>query len=155
MDGAPDPGQHLQGGCACGAIRFAVAPGDWDIADCHCRMCQRAVGAASVTWLTASAAAVRLVAGTPRWWRSSPRAERGFCAACGTSLLFRAIGGGESVDLCVASFDDPSSLGPARHIWTASRQPWVHTDPALPHHADGGPDWSPPLPSSPVTSGLR
>lgn len=145
----------LTGGCACGAVRYALHQPPSDVADCHCRACQRATGALGVTWGSVSAHDLHLVRGEPRWWRSSASAERGFCERCGTSLFFRGLssGGrsGELLDLTIASLDEPAAFPPQRAIWTASRPPWVHLDPSLPAHADGGPDWQPePVPEAPT-----
>jgi GNAT superfamily N-acetyltransferase len=154
VSGAPEGRRDLgwemsflqTGGCACGAVRFEVE-GPLEVGDCHCRMCQRAVGAAYVTWASADAAALRLVQGEPRWWRSSASAERGFCAWCGTSLFFRSSG--RQVDITVAAFDEPALLPPTFAIWTTSRLPWVHLDAQLPAFEDAGPDWQPEPPSAP------
>ncbi len=140
------------GGCACGAIRFEVPGRRMNIGNCHCRMCQRSVGAPFVTWASVRAERLRLIQGEPRWWRSSVAAERGFCPACGSSLFFRAAGGGATVDIVVCAFDYPEELRPAYQIWTESRQPWVHLDPELPAYEGSGPDWSPapPRPQTPA-----
>lgn len=127
----------MTGGCACGAVRFIVNGPPRDIGECHCRRCQRAVGAASVTWATIEVERVEIL-GAPAWWRSSAVAQRGFCPACGTSLFLRADG--DWIDVTVAAFDEPVRLAPRYHIWTASRQPWVALDPCLPAYRDGGPD---------------
>jgi len=45
--------QHNEGGCFCGAVRYAlIGPPDWS-SHCHCRSCQKAVGAAFTTWVGA------------------------------------------------------------------------------------------------------
>lgn len=140
------------GGCACGAIRFEVHGRRMVVADCHCRICQRVAGAPVVTWASIRAERLRLLRGEPRWWRSSVAAERGFCADCGGSLFFRAVGGGPTLDVAVCAFDAPEELRPAFQIWTSSRQPWVHLDPALPSYEASGPDWTPtpPRPRTPA-----
>ena len=53
-----------------------------------------------------------------------------FCPRCGTQLVFERTepGAAAEVDVTVASLDDPASLRPDRHIWTASRIPWFDTD---------------------------
>lgn len=144
---------QYEGGCACGALRYEVQGEELDIGDCHCRMCQRAVGAGFVTWATVSARRVTW-RGQAQWWRSSAQAERGFCARCGTSLFFRAIPAGDTLDITVASFDAAAKLAPTFAIWTASRLPWVHLDPALVTYPDAGPDGS-PAPVPVAHEGLR
>lgn len=126
------------GGCACGAVRFELDGDPLDIAECHCRMCQRSVGAASVTWATVHRERLS-VRGAPTWWRSSAAAERGFCGGCGATLFFRPHEGAV-IDVTVAAFDHPGSLAPRANIWTEAKAPWVHLDPAVPIYADGGPD---------------
>jgi hypothetical protein len=125
------------GGCACGAIRYTIGATS-DVGDCHCRTCRRSVGAAYVTWATVAPEAL-VIRGTPRWWASSPRAERGFCPDCGTSLFFRPRAGG-FVDVTVASLDAPEGLPPRYAIWGADRLPWAPLDPTLPLHEEDGPD---------------
>ena len=138
------------GGCLCGAVRWELAPVELSVANCHCRLCQRAVGAAVVAWATAPAAALTLLRAEPAWYRSSAAAERGFCPTCGTSLFFRARAPDGPVDLTVASFDHPEDLAPTSEIWTTSRQWWVPLTPGVPAHAEAGPDWVPTAPEPPV-----
>lgn len=150
------PPTHIHtGGCACGAVRYEIQGRRLNIGDCHCRMCQRSVGAAFVTWASLRRERLRFVRGEPAWWRSSVSAERGFCARCGTSLLFRPLSDAPFLDVTVASFDEPGALGPSYAIWTESRQPWVHLDPDLPTYPESGPDWTPgtpaPLPTDTLT----
>lgn len=137
------------GGCACGAVRYELLGDDLDVADCHCRMCQRAVGAGFVPWATVALARLRVVGGAPRWWRSSATAERGFCDRCGTSLFFRPLSGEPFIDVTVASLDAPAVARPRYAIWTERRQPWIHLDPALPAYPGAGPDWTPAPPVAP------
>lgn len=145
------------GGCACGALRYELIGADLDVADCHCRMCQRAVGAAFVTWATLAPERLRVVRGQPAWWRSSVSAERGFCASCGTSLFFRprrgeVAGGAPFLDVTVASLDEPAAVRPRYAIWTERRLPWTHLDPELPAYPQSGPDWTPTPPAEDATA---
>ena len=132
-----------EGGCGCGAVRYTLLCPPTDVADCHCRMCQRYVGAASVTWATFPAEALEGVRGVVTWVASSASARRGFCAACGTSLFFAGNAGSSPVDVTVVSLDHPERCPPTAQIWVASRQHWVALLPGLPAHRDGGGDWAP------------
>lgn len=132
---APAPATAtLDGGCACGAVRYRIDAAPRDVCHCHCRLCQRSSGAPVVTWLTVPRPALRWMAGAPRERRSSPRATRGFCAECGTALTFRADAQPDGLDVTVASLDDPAAVAPGSHIWTSSAVPWLCIDDDLPRH---------------------
>jgi hypothetical protein len=123
----------MDGGCACGRIRYSARIEDDEAYLCHCRMCQRATGSVSIAFKNVKKAAVTWAA-EPDWYRSSPIAERPYCRACGTSLGF-AYPDSENMDLTVASFDDPSRFQPRFHFGkeTIHRQ-WLNTG-GLPEHA--------------------
>lgn len=125
---APAPPPTLTGGCCCGAIRYRIAAPASDVTHCHCRLCQRSSGAPVVTWLTVPTAALTWLSGTPRLRRSSPRAVRGFCADCGTALTFAYDDQPASIDVTVASLDQPAVIAPRAHIWTSSAMPWLRVD---------------------------
>jgi GNAT superfamily N-acetyltransferase len=124
----PAPPPTSTGGCCCGAIRYRIAGPPSDVTHCHCRLCQRSSGAPVVTWLTVPAAAVEWLSGTPRQRRSSSRAVRGFCADCGTALTFAYDDQPASIDVTVASLDNPAAIARRAHIWTASAMPWLRLD---------------------------
>lgn len=135
----PDP-TRLTGGCACGAVRFTASASPTEVAWCHCRTCQRSVGAPAVAWASFPAGAVTW-RGPLSTWRSSDRAQRGFCAACGSSLAWLPDDPAKGPDLAVAAFDRPEALAPGFSIWCDDRQPWTAgLDAHLPRHPDGGPD---------------
>lgn len=148
----------IGGGCLCGAVRYALPGVPTDVAHCHCRICRRASGAAFVTWATVARNDLA-VSGEVRWFRSSTLARRGFCPSCGTQLFFaQAVDteanatalpladappadprGAETIDVTVASLDDPDAVRPTHNIWVGSRLAFLHGfDERLPDHPDGG-----------------
>lgn len=125
--------EMMQGGCACGRVKFTATIYDDDAYLCHCRMCQRATGSVSIAFKSVKQAEIDWD-GEPDWWDSSPIAERPFCAKCGTSLGFRFKEGSDKMDLTVASFDEPSRFQPKWHFGAESIQrPWLNTE-GLPEH---------------------
>ena len=62
--------------------------------------------------------------GKPATFQSSSIAERDFCAACGTPLTFRRIGG-PRIELMTGTFDRPDRVVPTRQYGTESRLGWV------------------------------
>jgi hypothetical protein len=77
--------------------------------------------------------------GEPAVYRSSPKAERLFCPNCGTQLVFRAFAEPDHLDVTLASLDNPESVRPTHHIWTASRIGWFEVADDLPRYPEGGP----------------
>ena len=122
----------VKGGCLCGAVRYEAAAA-MKSTYCHCRTCQRSAGAPVMAWIGVPAAAFAYVSGEPRIFHSSPRAQREFCGACGTQLVFREHGDA-NVDISTASLDDPAQAPPQYHIWRMSRIGWFEIDDDLPRH---------------------
>lgn len=123
-----------EGGCFCGAIRYRIEGEPLQVNHCHCRMCQRLSGAPVVTWATFKEEDVRFLKGAPKWLDSSSQARRGFCADCGTQLLWRPDRQTDETDITAASLDDPNSVRPNDHIWTESQLDWVKIDDHLPRY---------------------
>lgn len=127
--------EALDGGCLCGAVRYRarVAVVAAKSSYCHCRICQRSAGAPVIAWVSVPASSFAYVAGGPRIYHSSAQAQREFCAACGTQLVFREHGDA-NVDITTASLDEPARLRPKDHIWRGSRIAWFETADTLPRH---------------------
>lgn len=130
----------LEGGCLCGAVRYRIDGAGIDAGYCHCRICQRSAGAPVLAWATVPARAFVYTRGVPTLYRSSEHGQREFCARCGTQLVFRRAPSARTVDVTLASLDDPASIAPAYHIWRVSRIPWFETGDELPRFEDAGPD---------------
>jgi len=119
------------GGCQCGAIRYALYAQPEGAHLCHCRMCQKAMGN-----LFAPLAPVRQedfawTCGTPRLFRSSSVAERGFCPECGTPLSFRDTDS-EWLSVTIGSLDQPDAVPPVIHYGVERRVVWLHLADMLP-----------------------
>jgi hypothetical protein len=126
------------GGCFCGAIRFRVEGEAKDAEHCHCKHCRRAAGAAFITWAMFESSQVTFEKGAPKVYHSRKLVRRGFCPECGTQLTYEHDRHPEFIDLTVASFDDPSTFEPRKHIWCKRRLPWVKLDDGLPCHEERG-----------------
>lgn len=126
------------GGCQCGTVRFAVTGDPRRISLCHCRMCQRALGAPFAIYAVLKPEQVTWTAGRPTVWASSNVAGRGFCPACGTQLTYEA-NDGKSIDILSAVFDDPTDLGPTVAIGVEGKLPWTDGLAALPVEKETSP----------------
>lgn len=127
------------GGCLCGAVRYRVAAAPVRAGYCHCRMCQRNSGAPVQAWADVPIDGFSLLKGEPASYRSSSWGQRQFCRTCGTPLLHVEIEAPRTVSIYTATLDDPASMPPTHHIWTASRVPWFETADDLPRYPEGRP----------------
>ncbi len=123
------------GTCLCGAIRYEARGAPLAVNHCHCVQCQRASGAAMVTWAMWPRAGVRIVSGEIADFESSPGVKRSFCARCGSTLFWRREGGArgeEEIDVAAGTLDASDLLQPSEHIFVKSRRRWLPLCDGLP-----------------------
>ncbi len=122
--------EEHHGGCLCGAVRYTLRGSLEYSAHCHCRSCQKAIGASFVTWVGVKPENFEVTEGQITFCDTSPRMRRGFCGRCGSSLT----GAGDEwpdIGITAASLDDPSIAKPTSNIYLDHRQPWVVLDESL------------------------
>lgn len=124
----------LTGGCQCGAVRFRVTGKLSDASVCHCRMCQKAIGAPVGAFVSVRRENVVWTRGQPALFRSSNVASRGFCPQCGTSLTWET---GDLLDLAIFALDDPDAVTPAYQLAAANRASWLADIETLPERPVG------------------
>jgi len=96
-------------------------------------MCQRVSGSVVTTWAEFKEAEFRCSQGEITYYRSSPYAERGFCARCGSTLAARPLAGGKVV-VATGSFDHPEEFPPSNvHCGVESQVPWLKIGDDLAH----------------------
>jgi hypothetical protein len=134
----------LEGGCACGAIRYRCDAEPVMMFKCHCRDCQRATGGPFVAALLVPVKAFKWVKGEPTF-HAVPSARggtntRSFCGVCGSRLT-----GGQRghlwpfIGITAASLDDPSRYKPQMHLFASQAQPWDEINDDLPKHEQYAP----------------
>lgn len=128
--------QMHTGSCLCGSVRFSVTGPATSTANCHCRMCQKATGAAFATWSEFPQSQVTWLGERPQFHASSEHAKRGFCPNCGSTVTFQ-FNGTEGVNFATVLFDDPNIFSPTFDIWIESRPHWSVLDERLTHHRKG------------------
>jgi len=103
----------------------------FSLGDCHCIDCRRSAGAPYVTWGSVLREDLVVTKGEPRKISYANRI-RSFAACCGTHLFFEDTKDSETVDVTIASLDDPTPFGPQKAIWLEDKLPWVTIDDSLP-----------------------
>jgi hypothetical protein len=122
--------EPIEGGCLCGGVRYRLRAEPAQLSDCHCVDCRRASAAPFVTWGSVRKDDVEILSGELRKVRYAGRL-RSFAACCGTPLFFQDDESSVSIDVTIASLDEPQSYSPEVAIWTEDRLPWVHLNPGL------------------------
>ena len=125
----------ITGGCQCGAVRYRASAVLDNAHLCHCRMCQKAVGGLFAALVSAPRDALVWTRGQAARWRSSAQVDRGFCAACGTPLLYENLAG-DHISVTLGSLDDPVLFRPISHDGTEGRMPWFFDLAAVPDHGE-------------------
>jgi hypothetical protein len=118
----------VEGGCACGAVRYRLTSEPMFVHCCHCLNCQRQTGSAFVINLLIEADRVELLSGepepvdVPRDDGSAQRIHR--CPSCQVAV-YSEYGRPEVRFVRGGTLDEPSSVAPDVHIFTRSKLPWV------------------------------
>jgi len=133
----PIVGDPIVGGCLCGACRYATDAAPINIRACHCRTCQKAIGASFNARVLVPLDRLT-IDGPVNWYASSDDLERGFCARCGTTL-FSKRGSANAIGLTMGSLDAPDRFAPAEHIWVSRQQAWLVLADGVPAHDEGAP----------------
>jgi hypothetical protein len=130
----------MEGGCACGGVRYALNAAPMFVHCCHCKDCQRQTGSAFVLNALIEANKVELRAGAPAPSRMPTDSGRPHdiwrCPACGTAL-WSEYGGVNAIRFVrVGTLDEPGAVMPNVHIYTRSKQPWLSLPPDVPAFAE-------------------
>jgi hypothetical protein len=124
----------MEGGCYCGAVRYAVDGEPIMKAQCHCRECQYITGGAPNLFMVMPQDGFRYTKGAPRQFKRKDLENpvtREFCAECGTHLATRLPR--PVVVVKIGTLDDPKLYGaPNLAIFTIDKQPFQHVPEGLP-----------------------
>jgi hypothetical protein len=127
--------KSVEGGCACGEIRYRLTSEPLFVHCCHCLNCQRQTGSAFVINLLIETERVELLAGEPepvKVPRSGGKNQVIWrCPTCQIALYskyttprLRFVRAG--------TLDDPARYEPDVHIFTRSKLPWVTLPQSVP-----------------------
>lgn len=130
-------GAVLTGSCLCGGVRYEVTGPLGLVEHCHCTMCRKAHGAAFSTNTAVPAATVRVTSGTEliSEYASSTNRRKCFCSRCGSQLFIRRTNAPEVMVVTLGTLDDTEQTRPQRHVFVASKAPWLEIADDLPQHA--------------------
>jgi len=118
----------VDGGCACGEIRYRLASAPLFVHCCHCLNCQRQTGSAFVVNALIESDRVELLAGEPRRvpvLRSGTKRQQIYrCPTCEIAV-YSTYTRRHIWFVRAGTLDDPSAVAPDVHIYTRSKVPWL------------------------------
>lgn len=107
----------ITGSCLCGQITLKIDGPLRPVVACHCTQCRKTTGHHVAA--TSAARDDISVTGDVTWYVSSDTARRGFCATCGSNMIWD--GEGANMSIFAGVLDGPTGLTIAGHIYCADK----------------------------------
>ncbi len=139
----------MQGGCACGLVRYELTSRPMWVNCCHCTWCQRETGSAFAVNALIETDRVRLTQGVPEPIHTPSNSGNGQiilrCPTCFVAVWSHYSGAGPKVAFIrTGTLDQPHDIEPDIHIFTTTKRPWVilpANKPAVPEYFDRDQYW--------------
>ena len=115
----------LSGSCLCGAVRFGADGPVKRLNLCHCRMCQKAHGAAFAPYARVDKDKFYFTAGEEhvKTFVSSPDIVRTFCGTCGSNLQWIRESS-DGLGIAAGCLDTRLDMQPAAQFYCQESQAW-------------------------------
>ena len=98
---------------------------------CHCSQCRRQSGHFWASTDVARAALTVSCEENVRWYQSSGRVRRGFCATCGSVMFWDPIGR-DRIAIAMGAFESPTGTRLGKHIFVADKGDYYDIADGLP-----------------------
>lgn len=126
----------MEGGCACGAVRYRLREAPMFVHCCHCRDCQRQTGGAFAINALIESDQIELLGAAPEATAMPTASGRPHdvyrCTICRTALWSDYGRRRVLLFVRVGTLDEPSAVTPDVHIFTRSKAPWVRLPEEVP-----------------------
>jgi hypothetical protein len=126
----------MEGGCACGQVRYRLRSAPLFVHCCHCKDCQRQTGSAFVLNALIETDRIDVLTGQTTLFSmptdSGRPHEVARCPDCGTAVWSHYGGLKVLTFVRVGTLDEPTALSPDVHIYTRSKLPWIALPPGAP-----------------------
>ncbi|MEZ5997224.1 MAG: GFA family protein [Hyphomonas sp.] len=124
------PAAGLEGGCACGRVRYRLKTEPMITHCCHCTWCQRETGSAFVINAVIESSEVERLGAAPDLIDTPSESGRGQliarCPHCRVAVWSHYSTAGKAAAFVRAgTLDDKTVIAPDVHIFTASKVKWL------------------------------
>lgn len=122
--------RDLEGGCACGSVRYRLTDSPMFVHCCHCSCCQTETGSAFVLNALIENDRVETLKGAPEPVLTPSESGKGQqvwrCPDCKVALWSNYGGAVDALRFVrIGTLDTPGAVPPDVHIYTRSKLPWV------------------------------
>ena len=119
----------LEGGCACGKVRYRLTSAPMFVHACHCRDCQRQTGGPFAINALIETDRIEMLGDAPTPVSMPTASGRPHdihrCPDCATAVWSDYGRRPELRFVRVTTLDDPTAIEPDVHIFTRSKLPWL------------------------------
>ena len=120
-----------KGSCVCGGVKFKTKGVHRQISNCDCIQCMKTHGNFAAYTALKDINVKFITKRTLKWFKSSKKAERGFCKKCGASILFK-MNKSNIISISAGLFDKSLKLKTIRNIFTKNRLKYYSLDNNIP-----------------------
>lgn len=119
----------LEGGCACGKVRYRLKAGPMIVHACHCEDCRRLTGSAFGVNAWIEESQVDLLSGDLTSFRTEGGSGKPHdvfsCTDCHSALWSKYHAAGACLFVRAGTLDEPDAVTPDVHIFTGNKAPWI------------------------------
>jgi len=128
---------NLHGGCMCGKIKFDTTAAPAFAANCHCKDCRQATGAAYAT-INFISTDQMTVTGAPKKFEhpadSGSILTKHFCANCGSTLFTFNSARANMIGIMAGVVENIEDVNPQLNVFVSSKIPSTPLNADLPAH---------------------
>ena len=122
-----------KGSCLCGGVKFKTKGYHRQVSNCHCIQCMKTHGNFAAYTALKDINVKFITKKTLKWFKSSKKAQRGFCKKCGASVFFKRLGS-RSISISAGLFKNPTKLKTISHIYTHNKRDYYKITDNLPKY---------------------
>ena len=110
----------ISGSFECRNIEFEIQGQIPNVVACHSTQCRKTSGHVWAAVSVGDEQLIFLLKDGLKWYRSSAKAERGFCENCGASLFWKEDDS-YVTEVAAGALDAPTGLKTEKHIYVANK----------------------------------